>query len=280
MLIVNFPLQHAHSPAPVSLLNPDSFSYETSRLARTPNLTTSAPTDSNSPKMSDPSKQTQENPEVPDPPMPQDDLSDLLAAYPFSHKITQREDHEAHELNGVSMNRSDLVALLDAYAALDSNSYIPDPNSDLKQLEPQFYLTDNNISPTNTRHVPVLIRHFLINVATMPHLDTLVINTDVPLSATQSPETELLQTRFIKEIMREVIKWFVDGGEKIRVIMCARGPGNDGDCFGHILTGAGGKKVGVSVSAWEEGIGVEKRSGLVWRRVSSSAVSLPRRASV
>ena len=121
------------------------------------------------------------------------------------------------------MNRKDLVDLLDAYAALDIYFYVPNPHSHLKQLESHFYLTDTNISATNTRHVVVLVHHFLLTVATLPHLDTLVIYTDVPESATQSPETELLQTRFIKEIMREVIKWFGDGGERIRVIMCAMG---------------------------------------------------------
>ena len=230
--------------------------------------------------MSVPSKQTQENFEVSNPSTHQNDLTDLLAAYPFNHKITKREDHEAHELNGVSMNRADLVHLLDAYAALDINSYIPDPNSDLKQLETQFYLTDNNISATNMRHVIFLVRHFLIHVATLPHLDTLVINTDVPESATQSPETEQLQTQFIKEIMREVIAWFIGGGEKIRVILCTMGETDVGGSFRHVLREADGEKAGMSVSPWEQKFGGMKRSGIVWRRVSSPAISMPRRASV
>ncbi|KAI4943072.1 hypothetical protein J4E86_010019 [Alternaria arbusti] len=130
--------------------------------------------------MSVPSKQTQENSEVSDPSTHQDDLSDLLAEYPFGHIITKRGAHEVHKLQGVSMNRKDLVDLLDAYAALDIYFYVPNPHSDLKQLESHFYLTDTNISATNTRHVVVLVHHFLLTVATLPHLDTLVINTDVP----------------------------------------------------------------------------------------------------
>jgi len=231
--------------------------------------------------MSVPSKQPQENSEVTGPSTHQDDLSDLLAAYPFNHKITRREAHEAHELQGVSMNRADLVDLLDAHAALDINSYIPDPHSHFKQLEAHFWLTDNNnISSTNTSHVLVLVRHFLMYVATLPHLDTLVINTDVLPSAGQSRETEQLQTRFVKEIMREITKWFVDGGEKIRVIMCAMGEREDGGSFEDVLKGADGKKLGMSVSPWEQEVGEMKRSGIVWRRVSSSAVSMLRRASV
>ncbi|KAI4938136.1 hypothetical protein J4E85_000575 [Alternaria conjuncta] len=100
--------------------------------------------------MSVPSKQTQENSEVSDPSTHQDDLSDLLAEYPFGH--IKRGAHEVHELQGVSMNRKDVVDLLDAYAALDIWFYVPNPHSDLKQLEANFYLSDNNISATNTRH--------------------------------------------------------------------------------------------------------------------------------
>ncbi|KAI4652662.1 uncharacterized protein J4E79_008969 [Alternaria viburni] len=228
--------------------------------------------------MSDPREQTQENSEVSDPSTHQDDLSDLLAEYPFGH--IKRGAHEVHELQGVSMNRKDVVDLLDAYAALDIWFYVPNPHSDLKQLEVNFYLTDTNISATNTRHALVLVRHFLLCVATLPHLHTLVINTDVPESATQSPETELLQTRFIKEIMREVFAWFIGGGEKFRVILCTMGEMDVGGGFRHVLREADGEKAGMSVSPWEQKFGGMKRSGIVWRRVASSATSMPRRASV